>query len=92
MSKRIIIPLYIFILSLIAASLIFKPKNNKIYNYQKISIFFTGFAILVFTQINFKFMTISKLIDIIFLFLPIVLVFIFFFFISSNQKFLLRKS
>ncbi len=92
MSKRIIIPLYIFILSLIAASLIFKPKNNKIYNYQKISIFFTGFAILVFTQINFKFMTISKLVDIIFLFLPIVLVFIFYFFISSNQKFLLRKS
>jgi len=91
MSKRMIIPLYIFIISLIAASIILKPKNEKFFNYHKFFIFILGFGIMVFSEVNFKFMSQSKILDLFFLILPLILVIFFYLLIFSKDNFFRGK-
>ena len=83
--KRFIIPLYIFILSLIASSLVLKPKKNFLLKYHKFFIFILGFLIIVISQISFKFISQSKNIDLFVISIPIIL-------ISSYYIFLILKT
>jgi len=86
--KRLIIPLYIFVLSLIAASLIIKPKINPYAKYHKIFIFLLGFGIMIISQVSFKFISKSMLLDFIVVIAPLLLIFFYYFIliIKTNLK------
>ena len=49
--KRIFIPFFIPLLGIISCYLILKSKNSFKYKYYRIKIFFTGIAVIVFSQI-----------------------------------------
>lgn len=81
MFKRISIPLYIIILSLISSSLILKPKSNNKIKYFKSLIFLIGFLIIIFSQISYNFVNLSKFNDLIAFLIPIIFVFFFYIFL-----------
>lgn len=78
LSRRIVIPFYIPVLSLICALLLIKSK--KIY-FNKICIFLYSFIILLFTEMAVRFTGISNIILLVFIIIPIILLFIFYFFL-----------
>ncbi len=84
--KRFIVPLYIFILSLVASSLILKPKKNFFAKYHRFSIFLLGFLIMIISQISFKFISETKNLDLIIIFFPILIIFIYYIFLISKTK------
>ena len=86
MFKRFIIPFYIFILSLISASLILKPKKNLFSKYHKFIIFILGFMVTVISQISFKFISQSKNIDLIVILTPLIMIFFYYLFLIMNTK------
>ena len=88
MLKRFIIPLYIFILSLVSASLIIKPKKNSYIKYHKLFVFLLGFMIVIISQLSFKFVSHTKLIDLLVIIAPIILIFFYYFilFLKTNLK------
>ena len=86
MFKRFIIPFYIFILSLISASLILKPKKNFFSKYHKFIIFILGFMVTVISQISFKFVSQSKNIDLIVILTPLIMIFFYYLFLIMNTK------
>ena len=90
--KRFIIPLYIFILSLIASSLVLKPKKNFLLKYHKFFIFILGFLIIVISQISFKFISQSKNIDLFVISIPIILISSYYIFLILNTKSKFKKS
>ena len=79
--KRSINPIYIIILSLISSLTIIKPKINFLESYHKFILFVTGFIIILFSELGYKFLTFSFLIEIFFILLPIIFIFFFYFFI-----------
>ncbi len=91
MFKRLIIPAYIFILSLISVSLIIKPKSSNIFKYHKFNIFIIGFSLIIFSQVSFKFIVNSFLSDLIVVLIPIFLIFIFYIFLLLKTKFKLNR-
>ena len=86
MFKRFIVPLYIFILSIFAASLVLKPKKNLYLKYHKFIIFLSGFLIMVISQISFKFVLQSKTFGLIVITAPILLFFIYYFFLILKTR------
>ena len=54
--KRLILPLYTLIISLIAASLIIEPKSKYFSKFHKINIFIFGSFIIIVSQISLKFL------------------------------------
>ena len=54
--KRLILPLYTLIISLIAASLIVEPKSRYLSKFHKINIFLVGSFIIIISQISLKFL------------------------------------
>ena len=86
MFKRFIVPLYLFILSLISSSLIIKPKNNFFMKYYKFIIFSLGFFVTIISQISFKFISQSKNLDLIVVFTPIFLISFYYFFLILKTK------
>lgn len=91
MFKRTIIPLYILIISLIASSLIIKPKKNFFQKYHKLIMFIFGILLIVFSQVSIKFIGKNSETDLIFSVLPFILVLIYYFFLFINNKFSLSK-
>ena len=85
--KRFVVPLYIFILSLVSSSLIIKPKKNLYAKYHKFSIFILGFVIMVISQISFKFVSESKNLDLTIISFPIIMIFFYYIFLFSKTKF-----
>ena len=85
--KRFIVPLYIFILSLISSSLIIKPKKNLYIKYYKFLIFILGFVIMTISQISFKFISKSVNLDLTIISFPILMIFLYYFFLISKTKF-----
>ena len=53
--KRIINPLYILVLSLISSLIVLKSKFNNFSNYFKSFLFFLGFAVILFSELSYKF-------------------------------------
>jgi len=86
MFKRFIVPLYIFILSIFAASLVLKPKKNLYLKYHKFIIFLSGFLIMVISQISFKFVLQSKIFGLTVISAPILLFFIYYFFLIFKTR------
>ena len=84
--KRFVVPLYIFILSLISSSLIIKPEKKLYSKYHKFIIFFLGFLIVTISQISFKFISHLKNLDLIIISIPVLLVFFYYFFLILKTK------
>jgi len=84
--KRFIVPLYIFILSLISSSLIIRPKKKLYSKYHKFMIFLFGFFIITISQISFKFISHLKNLDLIIISTPLLLVFFYYLFLILKTK------
>ena len=90
MFQRAIIPLYIIILSLISSLVIIKPKVDFVENYLKIILFISGFCIILFSQLTYKFINYSLNFEILFILLPIIFIFIFYLILLMKTKFRLK--
>ena len=90
MFQRMINPIYIVILSLLSSLIIIKPKINFMENYFKIILFITGFSIILFSQLTYKFITYSLNIEVIFITLPILFIIFFYLFLLIKTKFNMR--
>ena len=88
--KRIVGPTYIIILSLISSLLIFNSKKNLFKNYFKVFLFFLGFIIIIISELSYKFIFSSILVEWLFISLPVVLILFFYFFILIKTNFKLR--
>ncbi|MBD1153848.1 LptF/LptG family permease [Pelagibacterales bacterium SAG-MED23] len=86
--KRLILPFYTLIISLIAASLIIEPKSKYLSKFHKINIFLIGSFIIILSQLSIKYLLSSVGLIYLVLLLPIVLVFIYYFLllIITNLK------
>tara|TARA_Y100000768_G_scaffold386465_1_gene374935 strand:+ start:868 stop:2004 length:1137 start_codon:yes stop_codon:yes gene_type:complete len=84
--KRTINPSYIIILSLISSLIILKPKKTLLEKYYKYILFILGFGIILFSELSYKLISLSLLIEIIFIAFPILLILFFYLslFIKSN--------
>ena len=91
MFKRSIIPLYILIVSLIASSLIIKPKNIFFQKYHKFIMFMFGILLIVFSQISIKLVGKNFETDFIFSIFPFILVFIYYFLLFIKNNFSFKK-
>ena len=85
--KRVINPIYIIILSLISSLIILKPKSNFLNGHNKILLFILGFFIILFSQLSYKFISYSELIEILLISMPIILIFLFYLIICIKTKF-----
>ncbi len=84
--KRVINPIYIIILSLISSLVILKPKVNFLKSYFKTLLFILGFAIIIFSELSYKFIFFQKYIEIVFIGLPIILITFFYLYILLKTK------
>jgi len=87
MYKRLIIPFYTMIISLIAASLIIEPKSDNFIRFHNLNIFFLGVIIITLSQISLRFIDESNSLVNTIIFLPIVLVLIYYLFLILKTKF-----
>ena len=90
MYKRLIIPFYIIIISLVAASLIIEPKSNIFIRFHKTNIFFIGILIITLSQISMKLIEPFKSLSNTIIFLPIALILIYYLFLILKTKFKLN--
>ena len=88
--KRLILPLYTLVISLIAASLIVEPKSKYFSKFHRINIFLVGSFIIIISQISLKFLLNS--INMIYLvsFLPIIFLILFYLILFLIAKFKLN--
>ena len=73
LNRRIVLPLYIPILSLICSFLLIKNSKNKFFT-NKYSIFLLSFLVLLFAEVIIRYTGLYKLVGIIFLLTPIILI------------------
>ena len=85
--KRLILPFYTLIISLIAASLIIEPKSKYFNKFHKINIFLIGSMIIILSQISLKFFLLSVSMIYIILILPLILVIFYYFLLLIFTKF-----
>ena len=90
MFQRMISPVYIVILSLLSSLIIIKPKIIFMENYLKTILFTSGFGIILFSQLTYKFITYSLKIEIIFITLPILFIIFFYLLLLIKTKFNMR--
>ncbi len=88
LNRRIVIPFYIPVISLICAFLLIRSKS-KIFN--KISIFMLSFILLLFTELAVRYTGISKIVMVAFIVIPFLLFFIFYFFLLIKFSKELKK-
>ena len=88
--KRMIIPFYTLVISLIGASLIIEPKSNFFIKSHKLNIFLLGSFLIALSQISLKYFFISTIINTLILFFPLFLVIIYYFFLNIFTKFKLN--
>ena len=87
--KRIIIPFYLPLISLIAAMLIIQSKDHYSYNRFRIVLFMLGTLSIIFSEISVRYSIISELTTVIFMIVPILL-FILTYILLSNRLKILR--
>ena len=85
--KRIINPVYIIILSLISSLIILKSKSEILENYFKSILFILGFVIIIFSELSYKFISLSLNIEILLLIFPILIILFFYSYILFKTKF-----
>ena len=74
--KRIYLPIYLPLVSLIACFLIIRSKETFNYSKLKILLFILGILILIISELSIKLASINQLAFIIFLFIPVLIFFI----------------
>ena len=72
--KRIILPLYIPLLFIIASFLILKSKNNLNYKFFKIKVFLMGILFVIFSQISVNLVSKSNFISLTMVIIPPILI------------------
>ena len=85
--KRIILPFYVFIISLIGASLIIEPKSKYLNKFHKLNVFLIGVFVITLSQVSLKFILSSNIFIYLTISLPILLVLIYYLFLSIKTKF-----
>ena len=88
--KRLILPFYTLIISLIAASLIIEPKSKYFNKFHKINIFLIGSLVIILSQISLKFFLVSVNMIYLILLLPIILVIFYYILLLLFTKFKLN--
>ena len=83
-------PTYIIILSLISSLLIIKPKNSIVEKYFKFFLFMSGFLIILFSEISYRFIYLSTKFELFFISLPLFFILFFYTTILLKTKFNLR--
>ena len=74
LNRRIVLPFYIPVVSLICSFLLIKVKTKKNYFLNKYSIFFLSFIILLYAELIIRYTGISKFIGTLFMISPIILI------------------
>jgi lipopolysaccharide export system permease protein len=74
--KRIYLPIYLPVISLIACFLIIKSKESFNYSKIKILLFLMGILIIIISELSVKLASINQLAFIIFLFIPVLIFFL----------------
>ena len=85
--KRIILPFYTLVISLIGASLVIEPKSKYFYKSHKLNIFLIGSFLIIISQISLKYFFISTYLNYFILLLPIILVVIYYLYLNLFTKF-----
>ncbi len=85
--KRLILPFYTLIISLIAASLVIEPKSKYFLRFHKLNIFLFGIVVIILSQLALKFILSSINIMYVILFLPILLILIYYIILLIFTKF-----
>ena len=67
-----------------------KPKYGYKSNYLKLFLFMNGFLIIIFSELSYKFITLSNGLELIFLIMPIFFVILFYTYILFKTKFDLK--
>ena len=88
--KRLVLPFYTLIISLVGASLIIEPKSKYFLKFHKLNIFLLGILIIILSQLSLKFLLNSINTTYLILFLPLILVLIFYFYLLIITKFRLN--
>ena len=88
--KRLILPLYTLVISLIAASLIIEPKSKYFLKFHKINIFLIGSFIIIISQIGLKFLLNSISMVYLVSLLPIIFFLLFYLLLFLSYKFKLN--
>ena len=88
--KRMIIPFYTLVVSLIGASLIIEPKSNFFLKSHRLNIFLLGSFLIALSQISLKYFFISTIINTLILFFPLFLVVIYYLFLNIFTRFRLN--
>ena len=71
--KRIIIPLYLPLISLIATMLVIMSKDSYRYTNFKLFLFFTGITTIIFSEVSIRYSTINNFMTTIFFVVPLFL-------------------
>ena len=87
MYKRLILPFYTLIISLIAASLIIEPKSKFLSKFHKLNIFLIGVSVIILSQISLKFVLNSISLIYLTLLSPLILVLVYYFLLLIITKF-----
>ncbi len=82
LNRRIILPLFIPVITLVSCLLLIRNRNNVYYN--KFSIFTYCFLILLYAELLVRYTGMNYIINNLFLFSPLVLSIIFYFFLKIN--------
>jgi len=82
LNRRILLPLYIPVISLVACILLIKPKKNIFFN--KISVFTYCFLILLYAELIIRYTGLNKVVANLFWFSPIIISSFFYYFLSNQ--------
>ena len=85
--KRLILPLYTLVISLIAASLIVEPKSKYFLKFHKLNIFLVGSFIIIISQISLKYLLNSISMIYLVSLLPIIFLVLFYLLLFMISKF-----
>jgi len=88
--KRLILPFYTLIISLIAASLIIEPRSKFFLKFHKINIFLFGSLVIIISQVSLKILLNSINMAYVILLLPIILIILYYLFLLLITKFRLN--
>ena len=74
LNRRIVLPFYIPIISLLCCFLLVKPSTKNNYFLNKYSIFIISFLVLLYAELVIRYTGISKIIDILFTISPVIFI------------------
>ena len=85
--RRLILPFYILVISLVGSSLIIEPKSKYLNKFHKMNIFLIGVFTIILSQLGLKLLISSNIILYLIIFLPLLLVFVYYLILMIRTKF-----